>query len=61
VYSDQHELITKQIMNGPPQKCIACALCETVCTVDAIPHIEDVPKEEISYILINKDFFTKFK
>jgi len=48
-------------MNGPPQKCIACALCETVCTVDAIPHIEDVPKEEISYILINKDFFTKFK
>lgn len=40
-----------------PEECIACALCETICPVDAIRHIDEVPEEEQSYIKINEDFF----
>ena len=40
-----------------PGECISCALCETVCPVDAIRHVDDVPKEEQSYIEINEQFF----
>jgi len=42
-----------------PEECIACALCETICPVDAIRHVEDVPEEEQAYIKINEDFFKK--
>ena len=40
-----------------PVECIACALCETICPVDAIRHIDDVPEEEKDYIKINEEFF----
>ena len=42
-----------------PEECIACALCETICPVDAIRHIDEVPEEEKSYIKINADFFSE--
>ena len=42
-----------------PVECIACALCETICPVDAIRHIDDVPEEEKAYIKINEEFFSK--
>jgi len=42
-----------------PEECIACALCETVCPVDAIRHIDDVPDEEKIYIKKNEEFFSK--
>ena len=40
-----------------PTECISCGLCESVCPVDAIRHIDEVPKEENEYIAINEDFF----
>ena len=42
-----------------PEDCIACALCDTVCPVDAIRHIDEVPEEEQEYIAINAAFFAK--
>ena len=42
-----------------PEDCIACALCETVCPVDAIRHVDEVPDEEKEYIAINAAFFAK--
>ena len=35
--------------------CIDCALCESVCPVDAIRRINDVPESEIRFIQINRD------
>lgn len=40
-----------------PTECISCGLCESVCPVDAIRRIDDVPEEEAEYIAINKAFF----
>ena len=42
-----------------PEECIACALCETVCPVDAIRHIEDVPDQEKTYVEKNAAFFSE--
>ena len=42
-----------------PEECIACALCETVCPVDAIRHIDEVPEEERDYIDKNAAFFSQ--
>ncbi len=42
-----------------PDECIACALCETGCPVDAIRHVDEVPEEEKNYIKINEEFFSK--
>ncbi len=42
-----------------PEECIACALCETICPVDAIRHIDEVPDNEKGYIVKNAEFFDK--
>ena len=42
-----------------PEECIACALCETVCPVDAIRHIDDVPEQEKVYVEKNAAFFSE--
>ena len=42
-----------------PEECIACALCETVCPVDAIRHIDDVPDQEKTYVEKNAAFFSE--
>jgi len=42
-----------------PVACIACALCETICPVDAIRHIDDVPENETGFITKNEEFFSK--
>ena len=49
----------KEMFYIDPEACIACALCETVCPVDAIRHIDEVPEEEKDYIRINEEFFSK--
>lgn len=42
-----------------PVECIACGICESICPVDAIRPIAEVPEEEQSYIEINAAFFAK--
>ncbi|MCQ6558948.1 indolepyruvate ferredoxin oxidoreductase subunit alpha [Paenibacillus mendelii] len=40
-----------------PDVCISCGACETMCPVSAIYYIDDVPKEEESYIEKAVQFF----
>jgi len=37
-----------------PDECIDCALCEPACPVDAIWADDDVPEEQIPFIVINE-------
>jgi len=40
-----------------PTECIACALCETICPVDAIHHADEVPAEWQAFVAVNAEFF----
>lgn len=40
-----------------PVECVACGLCESICPVDAIRPIDDVPENEKSYIAVNRGYF----
>lgn len=42
-----------------PEECISCGLCESVCPVDAIRHVDFIPENEMQYIAINRDYFSK--
>lgn len=38
-----------------PSECIDCAVCVTECPVNAIYSEEDVPKDQLDFIQINRD------
>lgn len=40
-----------------PVECIECALCETVCPVDAIRYDDEVAPEEEIFVAINREYF----
>lgn len=42
-----------------PDECIECALCETICPVDAIRYDDEVTPEEQIYVAINREYFEK--
>ncbi|AWD32568.1 Ferredoxin-1 [Candidatus Kinetoplastibacterium sorsogonicusi] len=44
-----------------PEECIDCAVCVTECPANAIFHEEDLPKNMINFIEINKQLSKKFK
>ena len=42
-----------------PDDCIDCAMCASVCPVEAIFIEEDVPSQWAHYLEINRDFFSQ--
>lgn len=40
-----------------PDECIECALCETICPVDAIRFDDEVTEEEAVFVDINREYF----
>jgi NAD-dependent dihydropyrimidine dehydrogenase PreA subunit len=40
-----------------PVECIECALCETICPVDAIRYDDEVAPEDLVYVQINREYF----
>ena len=40
-----------------PDECVNCALCVSVCPVDAIFSEEKLPAKWLHYTAINRDFF----
>ncbi len=40
-----------------PDECIHCALCETICPVDAIRSEYDLEPAEERFLAINRDYF----
>ena len=40
-----------------PTECIECALCETICPVDAISYDDEVTPEEEKFVAVNREFF----
>ncbi|MFK8033887.1 MAG: ferredoxin family protein [Hyphomicrobiales bacterium] len=40
-----------------PTECIECALCETICPVDAISYDDEVTPEEEKFVVVNREFF----
>jgi ferredoxin len=38
-----------------PDECIDCALCEPECPVDAIYSEDELPEEQIEFLVLNKD------
>jgi ferredoxin len=44
-----------------PDECIDCALCEPACPVDAIWSDDELPAEQIPFILINEEKAQEYK
>lgn len=40
-----------------PVECIECALCETVCPVDAIRYDDEVEEKDADFVRINREYF----
>ena len=40
-----------------PVECIECALCETICPVDAIRYDDEVSAEDAEFVAINREYF----
>ena len=40
-----------------PTECIECALCETVCPVDAIRYDDEVDEKDVEFVRINREYF----
>ena len=40
-----------------PDECINCAICESICPVDAIWYEADLPAESREFTRINAEFF----
>lgn len=40
-----------------PVECIECALCETICPVDAIRYDDEVSAEDSVFVAINREYF----
>ncbi len=40
-----------------PTECIECAMCESICPVDAIRYDDEVPPGEEPYAAMNADVF----
>ena len=38
-----------------PDECIDCALCEPECPVDAIYSEDELPEDQIEFLMLNKD------
>jgi NAD-dependent dihydropyrimidine dehydrogenase PreA subunit len=40
-----------------PVECIECALCETICPVDAIRYDDEVDEKDVEFVRINREYF----
>jgi NAD-dependent dihydropyrimidine dehydrogenase PreA subunit len=40
-----------------PTECIECALCETICPVDAIRYDDELTPAEQKFVAINREYF----
>ena len=40
-----------------PVECIECALCETICPVDAIRYDDEVDEKDAEFVRINREYF----
>ena len=40
-----------------PVECVECALCETICPVDAIRYDDEVDEKDVEFITINREYF----
>jgi ferredoxin len=40
-----------------PDECIECALCETICPVDAIRYDDEVEEKDEVFVRINREYF----
>lgn len=40
-----------------PVECIECAICESICPVDAIVFDDEIPAGEEEFVALNKAFF----
>lgn len=40
-----------------PDECVNCALCVSVCPVDAIWYEDDLPAQSAGFITVNAEFF----
>ena len=40
-----------------PDECVSCALCVSVCPVEAIWYGDDLPPQSTGFIAVNSEFF----